>query len=559
MDKLWLFFLSTFFTYLFIHVWKHRRYYYLGLKIPGAPLLMLKSVFSSEIITRAYIDAFDTTRSTNKLKTMGKVWLGPKLAVVVMDPDLTHELLRDNLQKAEFYNFLDEYTKDGILRENLIPKWAHRRKIIGSSAFKLSALKSYVEIFFQESSILANKLAPLAKTHQAFDPVNFMSLASLNMILRATCGVDFKIQQRHHEEHPFITGVEKAFEIFMLRIAKPWLGVGIIFSLFGYKKLLDQACKTTRAFAENIIDKIKTKIVQENSAVEYSIEGQPKIMEWNMFGDLIKGQPKITQDQRKTLDNASLVPLHEVLDLSKETFVEILVRDHLTNTHQEQRITHSELIDEVLIVVSAGYDTTKTTNSLTLIMLALHPNIQQEVYDEIVQVLGDDPETVPTYDQIQKLHLLTRVIKETLRLYPAAPIIGRHITREIQADKYTIPIGATVAAFIYQIHRDPRHWSNPHCFDPDRFLPSEISRRNPNAYLPFSSGPRNCVGSKYGMLQMKTTLSTLLRRYRVLPGDKCRSVEDVRFEFGMTLRLLAGNDIRLEPRGAHTSLNASRG
>ncbi|KAI5708388.1 hypothetical protein M8J77_021791 [Diaphorina citri] len=558
MNKLFLsFFLSTFITYLFIHVWKHRRYYYLGLKIPGAPLLMLKSFFSMEVITRAYIDTFDTTRSTNKLKTMGKVWLGPKLIIFVMDPDLTHDLLRDNLQKADFYRFLDEAIKDGIFRENLIPKWAHRRKIIGSSAFKLSALKSYVEIFFQESSILANKLAPFAKRHQAFDPVNFMSLASLNMILRATCGVDFKVQQRHHEEHPFITGVEKAFEIFILRAVKPWLGVDFILSLFGYKKQLDQACKTMRAFTENIIEKIKTKIVQENLTVEDSIEGQPKIMEWNMFGDLIKEQPKITQDQRKTLDNASLVPLHEVLDLSKETFVEILVRDHLTNTHQEQRITHSELIDEVLTVVSAGYDTTKTTNSLTLIMLALHPKIQQEVYDEIVQVLGDDPETVPTYDQIQELHLLTRVIKETLRLYPAAPFIGRHITSEIQADKYAIPNGAMVTAFIYQIHRDPRHWSNPHCFDPDRFLPSEISRRNPNAYLPFSSGPRNCVGSKYGMLQMKTTLSTLLRRYRVLPGDKCRSVEDVRFEFGVTLRLLAGNDIRLESRGTHTCLNAS--
>ncbi|KAI5692790.1 hypothetical protein M8J75_001293 [Diaphorina citri] len=409
MNKLFLsFFLSTFITYLFIHVWKHRRYYYLGLKIPGAPLLMLKSIFSLEVITRAYIDTFDTTRSTNKLKSISKVWVGTKLTIFVMDPDLTHELLRDNLQKADMYQSLDETIKDGIFRENLIPKWAHRRKIIGSSAFKLSALKSYVEIFFQESSILANKLAPLAKTHQAFDPVNFMSLASLNMILRATCGVDFKVQQRHHEEHPFITAVEKAFEIFMLRIAKPWLGVGFIFSLFGYKKQLEQACKTGRPFAENIIDKIKTKIVQENSAVEDSIERQPKIMEWNMFGDLIKEQPKIRQDQRKTLDNASLVPLHEVLDLSKETFVEILVRDHLTNTHQEQRITHSELIDEVLTVVGAGYDTTKTTNSLTLIMLALHPKIQQEVYDEIVQVLGDDPETVPTYDQIQELHLLTR-------------------------------------------------------------------------------------------------------------------------------------------------------
>ncbi|KAI5707412.1 hypothetical protein M8J77_002044 [Diaphorina citri] len=481
------------------------------------------------------------------------------LTVFVMDPDLTHELLRDHLQKSDFYNFLDVYTKHGTFRENLISKYAPRRKTIGTTAFKLSALKSNVEIFFQESSILADKLAPFAKTHLAFEHKKFMSLASLSMLLRATCGVDFKLQQTHHADHPFINGVEKSFELVMLRVFKPWLGVDIIFSLLGYKKELEQACKTTRAFTEIIIDKIKTKIVQENSTVEDSIEGQPKIMEWNMFGDLIKGQPKITQDERKTLDNASLVPLHEVLDLSKETFVEILVRDHLTNTHQEQRITHGELIDEVLTVVGAGYDTTKTTNSLTLIMLALHPKIQQEVYDEIVQVLGDDPETVPTYDQIQELHLLTRVIKETLRLYPAAPIIARHITREIQADKYTIPIGATVAAFIYQIHRDPRHWSNPHCFDPDRFLPSEISRRNPNAYLPFSSGPRNCVGSKYGMLQMKTTLSTLLRRYRVLPGDKCRSVKDVRFEFGVTLRLLAGNDIRLESREAHTSLNTSGG
>ncbi|KAI5713715.1 hypothetical protein M8J76_004162 [Diaphorina citri] len=107
--------------------------------------------------------------------------------------------------------------------------------------------------------------------------------------------------------------------------------------------------------------------------------------------------------------------------------------------------------------------------------------------------------------------------------------------------------GTTICGIVYAIHRHPKHWPNPEVFDPNRFLPAEIARRNPNAYLPFSVG-RYCVGYKYAMLQMKVTLSTLLRRYKVLPGDRCRCVQDIRTEFGMTLRSLPGNDVRFEPR-----------
>ncbi|XP_008487375.3 probable cytochrome P450 4p2, partial [Diaphorina citri] len=82
----------------------------------------------------------------------------------------------------------------------------------------------------------------------------------------------------------------------------------------------------------------------------------------------------------------------------------------------------------------------------------------------------------------------------------------------------------------------PQLWNNPNQFDPDRFLPSQSSHRNPSGYVPFSLGPRGCIGSKYAMLQMKTTISTILRRYKILPGDKCKSLQDIRFEFGMTMR-----------------------
>ncbi|KAL1449572.1 hypothetical protein WDU94_002064 [Cyamophila willieti] len=108
--------------------------------------------------------------------------------------------------------------------------------------------------------------------------------------------------------------------------------------------------------------------------------------------------------------------------------------------------------------------------------------------------------------------------------------------------------GASLYVFIYCDHHDPHQWPNPTHFDPNRFLPSETQKRSPGAYLPFSIGPRNCIGIKYAMLSMKATISTILRRYRVLPGDRCKRIEDIRWEFHFTMKLCKGNDIRLEPR-----------
>ncbi|KAL1457667.1 hypothetical protein WDU94_007872 [Cyamophila willieti] len=212
-------------------------------------------------------------------------------------------------------------------------------------------------------------------------------------------------------------------------------------------------------------------------------------------------------------------------------------------------MTHDELISEILVILLGGMDTTMSANTIILIMLALHPNIQQEVYDEIQTVVGTDPDQTPTYDQLQQLHVLTRVIKESLRLFPSVPIVAREAEEEIQVNGYTIPKGALLAVFVYcGPHQDPHHWPNPTRFDPDRFLPSETQGRSPGAYLPFSIGPRNCIGNKYAMLSMKTTICTILRRYRVLAGDRCKRVEDIRWEYHFTTKVLSGNDIRLETR-----------
>ncbi|KAL1464635.1 hypothetical protein WDU94_004264 [Cyamophila willieti] len=231
------------------------------------------------------------------------------------------------------------------------------------------------------------------------------------------------------------------------------------------------------------------------------------------------------------------------------SYVELIVRDQLDpNVPRHCVMSHEDLVCEIITVISVGFDTTKTANAIILHMMAFHPKIQEDVFQEIKSVLGDDPNTPPTYNQLHDLHLLTRVIKETLRLFPSAPIMAREAEDEIQVDGYTVPKGTTMGVMIYGIHRDPQYWTDPNQFNPDRFLPSETARRNLNTYLPFSTGSRNCIGNKYAMLQMKTTVSTILRRYKILPGDKCKSMDDIRFEFGLTMRLLPGNDIRLAPR-----------
>ncbi|KAL1449742.1 hypothetical protein WDU94_002222 [Cyamophila willieti] len=224
-----------------------------------------------------------------------------------------------------------------------------------------------------------------------------------------------------------------------------------------------------------------------------------------------------------------------------------MLKDQMDPT-SPNAMTRDELFGQFLTLISAGFDTTKTTNAFVLNMLAIHPKIQQDVYEEILSVFGPDPDGIPTYSQLQELHLLNRVIKETLRILPPSPILGRTLTKETQVAGFTLPVGTTMAVLIYELHRDPRVWSNPAQFDPDRFLDAETAKRNPNAYMPFSAGPRNCIAGKFALAQMKTLLTTILRRYRVLPGDKCREMKDVKFEFAMTMRSLPGNDIRLEPR-----------
>lgn len=140
---------------------------------------------------------------------------------------------------------------------------------------------------------------------------------------------------------------------------------------------------------------------------------------------------------------------------------------------------------------------------------------------------------------------LERVIKESMRLYPPVPFIGRILSEDVQLDQYTLPKGTAIKLAIYYLHRDTRFFPEPETFDPSRFLPENTVSRHPYAYLPFSAGPRNCVGQKFAMYEEKSVLSSVIRNYKITSIEKR---DEINLISELILRTHHGINVKLERR-----------
>ncbi|KAK9744644.1 Cytochrome P450 [Popillia japonica] len=191
-----------------------------------------------------------------------------------------------------------------------------------------------------------------------------------------------------------------------------------------------------------------------------------------------------------------------------------------------------------------GHDTITANICWTLFLLGHHPEIQEKLYEEVHGILQH--KSTPTLvSELSNMKYLECVIKETLRLYPSVPVVSRKIEQEITLGEYKIPASTNITLHIYALHHLPETFPNPNKFDPERFFPENSQNRHPYAYLPFSAGPRNCIGQKFVMYEEKTMLSSLINRYKVTAVD---TREDIKFSIGLVLKPLKGIILKLERR-----------
>jgi thromboxane-A synthase len=172
--------------------------------------------------------------------------------------------------------------------------------------------------------------------------------------------------------------------------------------------------------------------------------------------------------------------------------------------------------------VIAGYETTSTALAYVTYVLATHPNEQHKLQEHIDLHFDSETEhSMPSYDTVVKMDYLDMFIRETLRMYPIAPVaINRQNMEDFHIKNIgVIPAGTAIAVDIYQLHFDPELWGpvDPHTFHPERFA----TKRHPMAWIPFGAGPRNCVGMRFALTELKMVLVRLMKTYTIVNcGDE---------------------------------------
>ncbi|XP_046828259.1 cytochrome P450 4C1-like [Vespa crabro] len=447
------------------------------------------------IIGNAHLFIGDTTAIFKQIINLGKnyqllwrVWIGAKLLVIVENPEYIKTVVNSpNItDKSEEYEKLKPVVSNGLLTAPA-SVWDSHRKVL-NKMFLMKNIKSHIDVFINHSIALMEKLETFVGGE--LDIFDYVFRCTLDIIYDVT--LDTQLNSLTNPDCKLAESIKCLMDISIERIVKLWLHPNIIFynTASGMKFQACVACLdnvTNRMMKEKMESMLTSKINRELTT------------------------EKLGQKQKTLFDF--------LFELSNEGEV----------------YTEKDIRDEMNTIIIAGSETSATTISFVLLMLATFREIQDEVYEEVNRIYcSDDPKYVPmTYNDIKIMKLLERVIKEILRLFPAGPVFGRKVTHDIKVTKnWTIPKGCSVLFFIYKLHRSAKYWPRPLVFDPDRFLPE---RNCSTYYFPFSYGRRNCIGQHFAIIEVATVIALLIKRFLIKINNPI-GIAEIGLKISLTLK-----------------------
>lgn len=193
----------------------------------------------------------------------------------------------------------------------------------------------------------------------------------------------------------------------------------------------------------------------------------------------------------------------------------------LSTENGEEPLTFNEFVAQCFVFFIAGFETSSILMTFILYELAKNPSIQEKLRREIKNVLNKNNGQL-TYDSLNELSYLDCIVNEVLRLYPPLINLQRVVTKDYKLPDSDVVLkkGDFVIVPLYSIQRDPKYFANPSEFIPERFNDENIGDIKPFTFLPFGDGPRVCVGQRFGMMEIRVGLVTLLNRYKFTLSEK---------------------------------------
>jgi cytochrome P450 len=431
---------------------------------------------------RSWLDGLYARSYTMK---MGRVKMPNLDLYLPNEPDLIH---RELVSEAKYF------PKSELLHEVLEP-------LLGDSIFTTNA-----EIWKKQRELLTPSFE-MIRVSQVFD---LMQDAAKDMSIRLSKLADGKYHNID-DEMTFVTA-------------------DIIFRTILSEKLDEKKGK-------EVLDAFVT--YQEESAKL----GMQKIFKISKLLQLFRGDSK-RKEAGETIRNALaeiIKPRYEAMERGKETEHKDILSSLLKviNKDTGKAFSFKEILDQIAMLFLAGHETTASSMTWTLYLLALYPQYQEEAYKEVMKICKDDEFTI---DNTKQLTFVMNNFSEALRLYPPVSFFPRETSRDIVMRDKKIKKGSAIVVSPWLMHRNERYWNDPHMFDPHRFdNPKDIVK---NTYFPFGMGPRICIGARFAMQEAPLLLATILREYslELEPGFTPDIVGR------LTTRSLNGMNIKLTKR-----------
>nr|BBE49546.1 cytochrome P450 monooxygenase [Adoxophyes honmai] len=216
--------------------------------------------------------------------------------------------------------------------------------------------------------------------------------------------------------------------------------------------------------------------------------------------------------------------------------------------------SENQIVAQAITFLSAGFDTVSTAMSFLLYELAVYPDVQDRLFQEVKEHAEANGGQYD-YTAILQLPYLDMVLSESLRKWPPAGVTDRLCTRDYNMGKpnahatkdFILKKGEVIFVPIFSFHRDPQYFPNPSKFDPERFSDENKHKIKPFTYMPFGHGPRNCIGSRFALCEVKVMVYQLLQHLELMPCEKTPIPAELSTE-SLGVRIKGGHWLRMKPR-----------
>jgi len=411
----------------------------------------------------------------------GPVYLLPTGPVssflVISEPQAAKHVLRtsDNPSKPIYVKGLVAEVSEFLFGQGFAinggEAWRIRRRAVGPSLHR-----GYLEVMIERvfdacSRQMVNKLDKqlAANPDQAIDMEAYFSQLTLDVIGKAVFNYDFNSLTTNS---PLIQAVYTSLKETEQRATDvlPLWKLTALAPLIPRQKKALEAVELIRQTTEELIAKCKAMVEAEETASSFD---------------------------------------EEYINDSDPSVLRFLIASR-------EEVSSVQLRDDLLSMLVAGHETTGSVLTWTLYLLVTNPDTMKKAHEEVDRVLGQDASPL-TFAKYQELKYTMRCINESMRLYPHPPVLLR---RAVVEDKlpggYTVPAGQDVMISVYNIHHSPDVWDDPEAFKPERFnlddpIPSE--QNTDYRYIPFSGGPRKCVGDQFALMEAVVALAIVLKKF----------------------------------------------